>query len=93
MMYARPLRRTIRQFLSRLFSDFSELTIFISDVLRRGPENRNRVDPSQTLMASAQAARTRSPLVYQADAEILRLPCHSALSLRPERKLLMLRVA
>lgn len=93
MMYARPLRRTIRQFLSRLFSDFSELTIFISHVLRRGLEHRNRVDPSQTLTASAQAATTRQPLLDQADAEILRLPHNSAESLRPFRKLLILRVA
>jgi len=36
MMKARPLRRTMRQFLSRFFSDFSELTIFIPVFLNEG---------------------------------------------------------
>src|SRR5271166_2347836 len=36
MMNARPLRRTMRQFLSRFFSDFSELTIFMPLSLDEG---------------------------------------------------------
>src|SRR3984893_1810001 len=92
-MYARPFRRTIRQFLSRFFNDFSEFTIFMPMFL---DEDRNIGKPLiEVKFGQRQGLRAgHSPTdSYDAAARLCSPRRSSGMSLRPERKDLMLRVA
>src|SRR5437870_6898291 len=83
----------MRQFLSRFFSDFSEFTIFMPIFLDEDRNIGKRLIEVKFGRRQGLAPVTRRRILHDAAARLCSPRRSSGMSLRPERKVLMLRVA